>query len=107
MKPKFPNLFAVNVYQSDKVKNKRYYAGVPKSSNHLSTTFVDSIDRDHIKRYAKETHSWIERWLVLIVLLLLGGFFYYRRRYQIASIRLQQQDLSKEQDAIEVKIKGI
>jgi len=107
LKPKFPDLFTVDVYQHENIKSDRYYTTTYKDDDALSTMILKSIDKDHIKKYAKKTHYWIERWHVLIVLLLLGGFFYYRRRYQIESIRLQQQDLSKEQDAIEVKIKNI
>jgi len=107
LKPRFPNLFTVDIYQYDKIKNEKYYVIAPENSDNLSNILLDSIDKDHIKKYAEETHYWIERWHALIVLLLLGGFFYYRGRYQIASIKLQQQDLSKEQDAIEVKIKNI
>ncbi len=103
----FPNLVSIDVSQKDQFKHEKYYTVTAEHRSDASTTIINSIDKDQIKQYVKKTHHWLEKWHALIVLLLLGGFFYYRRKHQISDIKLQQQDLLNEQNAIEVKIKNI
>ena len=104
LKANFPNLISVDLSQQRWVRHEKHYTTVSNHEDTISTILLNSIDKDQIKEYAKETHYWLEKWHALIVLLLLGAFFYYRRRHQINDIKLLQQDLSKEQDAIEIKI---
>ncbi|SFV61273.1 hypothetical protein MNB_SV-6-952 [hydrothermal vent metagenome] len=107
LKPNFPNLISIDAQQKQNIIYKKYYSAEVSRKDSVSATLLDSIDKSKMKEYAKETHYWLEKWHALIVLLLLGGFFYYRRKHQISKIELQQQDLLKEQNAIETKIKNI
>jgi hypothetical protein len=93
LKPLFPKLFFIDRdIKSSKIK-KRYI-----------TSPSNSLDKDHLKGYVSKTHTWLEKWHVLIILLLLGGFFYYRKRVEIRDIKELQMTLSNDQDSIEDRI---
>ena len=111
LEPYFDDIFIINndltSLEKSEEKNIDTYIQRETIQTTLMQESLEKINKDKVKEYTIKTHMWLDKWHALIVMTLLGIFFYYRRLRKLSEIKMMQDQLTEEQNRVEIQIREI
>jgi hypothetical protein len=111
LEPYFDDIFIINNDVSSLEKSEEKNIDTYIQREMIQTTLMqeslEKINKDKVKEYTIKTHMWLDKWHALIVMTLLGIFFYYRRLRKLSEIKMMQDQLTEEQNRVEIQIRKI